>query len=395
MAGGPLSSCPPSRYQRGKADIKRKYETIDLTEDNDAPAEAAHPRRPRLNDGDQSSSQSQHSEQPPWASAYGAGSSQSYAGSDPASSQSQWQRPAGAPARDARAVPTPAPPIWLDQEEEEHAYDTIMSTMDGADESAFTYQPYGAMGTKIVGVQYYKGLASEGEYVLLNREPSNRYDANAIKVENVRRDQIGHIPRNVASKLAKYLDDGSLVVEGRLSGRIGTFDCPIQLTLLGTSDAVNSVELGAKMKSDRLPTQILNQREKEAKKRKAEELKRIAAEQKAQAKRAKGGAQYQGPGPFTNLASSQGYDIPTQSDEEIMNGAATVNPREMGKVVEKFGLDEDTLAAMAMADAPAKLATTMLPYQRQAVRSSGGCLDFADFRSCIGYSRWRILVSHL
>jgi SWI/SNF-related matrix-associated actin-dependent regulator of chromatin subfamily A3 len=36
--------------------------------------------------------------------------------------------------------------------------------------------------TAVVGIQYYRGLVGMGEYVMLRREPSNRYDANAIQV---------------------------------------------------------------------------------------------------------------------------------------------------------------------------------------------------------------------
>lgn len=39
----------------------------------------------------------------------------------------------------------------------------------------------------------------------MNREPENPYDQNAIQVRNVMGDQIGHIPRTIASKLAPYI----------------------------------------------------------------------------------------------------------------------------------------------------------------------------------------------
>ena len=32
-----------------------------------------------------------------------------------------------------------------------------------------------------------------------------KYDSNAIRVDNVRREQIGHIPRQMASTLARYM----------------------------------------------------------------------------------------------------------------------------------------------------------------------------------------------
>lgn len=63
----------------------------------------------------------------------------------------------------------------------------------------------GILDTKIVGVQYYTGHATTGEHVIVRREPSNPYDSNALRVENVQRAQIGHIPRTMASKLAKYM----------------------------------------------------------------------------------------------------------------------------------------------------------------------------------------------
>jgi SWI/SNF-related matrix-associated actin-dependent regulator of chromatin subfamily A3 len=58
---------------------------------------------------------------------------------------------------------------------------------------------------KIVGVRFYNGCATAGEVVICQREPSNRYDSNAIKVVNVLGHQIGHLPRTVAGKLAPYM----------------------------------------------------------------------------------------------------------------------------------------------------------------------------------------------
>lgn len=61
------------------------------------------------------------------------------------------------------------------------------------------------MPTKIVGVRFYNGQVTIGERVLLVREPNNPYDRNAIQVKNVMGDQVGHIGRNVAAKLAPYM----------------------------------------------------------------------------------------------------------------------------------------------------------------------------------------------
>jgi SWI/SNF-related matrix-associated actin-dependent regulator of chromatin subfamily A3 len=56
-----------------------------------------------------------------------------------------------------------------------------------------------------VGVRYYGGYANPGEHVVLKREPTNQYDRNAIRVDNVMGAQVGHIPRNIAAKLAPYM----------------------------------------------------------------------------------------------------------------------------------------------------------------------------------------------
>lgn len=56
-----------------------------------------------------------------------------------------------------------------------------------------------------MGVRFYTGHATLGEHVVVKRDAGNPYDSNAIKVDNVMGHQIGHIPRQIAAKLAKYM----------------------------------------------------------------------------------------------------------------------------------------------------------------------------------------------
>lgn len=58
------------------------------------------------------------------------------------------------------------------------------------------------------------GLVGPGEEVTLVREPHNQHDRNAIQVLNISGMQVGHIPRNVASKLAPLIDRNLVIVEG-------------------------------------------------------------------------------------------------------------------------------------------------------------------------------------
>lgn len=241
-------------------------------------------------------------------------------------------------------------------------------SQDGDEGTGESFELYGTLQTKIVGIQYYRGHATRGEWVIVRREPSNPYDRNAIRIDNVQQQQIGHIPRKIAEKLARYMDPGLIVVEGMLSGNKGDFDCPIALRLYGTSDENKKSDLVDRMRVDRLPLDGLVQRAKEQKRRMVEELKRLK-----QAK--KGGVLNTGSGQQWDLGSSQTEFAGSQTSgnggpaiEEIIDEAQRFNPREMGEVCEKFGAGEDVLASMPMADCPPQLKTNILPYQRQALK---------------------------
>jgi SWI/SNF-related matrix-associated actin-dependent regulator of chromatin subfamily A3 len=109
--------------------------------------------------------------------------------------------------------------IILDGEDDAEAEDLIQGSQD--DSSYVSFMHYGSLRTKIVGVRYYNGYATIGEHVLLHREPNNPYDRNAIQVLNVMGNQIGHIPRDVAARLAKYMvrdENGASVKEWFGSG---------------------------------------------------------------------------------------------------------------------------------------------------------------------------------
>ncbi|TFK44820.1 SNF2 family N-terminal domain-containing protein [Crucibulum laeve] len=99
---------------------------------------------------------------------------------------------------------------------------------------------YCTLNTSVVGIQYYEGLVGPGEEVLLVREPHNKYDRNAIQVKNIGHTQVGHLPRQVASKLAPLLDRHAVTVEGiindgNLSGS-RSYTLSITLKIYGSSD---------------------------------------------------------------------------------------------------------------------------------------------------------------
>jgi SWI/SNF-related matrix-associated actin-dependent regulator of chromatin subfamily A3 len=89
---------------------------------------------------------------------------------------------------------------WLDINEENEIIDLSEDVDEG-----FGWTCVGAIEGKIVGIRYYSGYATMGEQVMIKREPGNPYDSNAIRVNNVQGTQIGHLPRNLAAKLAPYM----------------------------------------------------------------------------------------------------------------------------------------------------------------------------------------------
>lgn len=89
---------------------------------------------------------------------------------------------------------------------------------------------YGDLSTKIVGCQYYRGYSNPGEHILMRREPGNPYDSNAIRIDNIAGAQIGHIPRRVAEKLAKYSKFDGLKQLRYHSHRMSCAPRPLQWT---------------------------------------------------------------------------------------------------------------------------------------------------------------------
>ncbi|KAH9892824.1 SNF2 family N-terminal domain-containing protein [Cubamyces lactineus] len=95
---------------------------------------------------------------------------------------------------------------------------------------------YVMLKTNVVGIQYYKGLVGPGEEVLLVRQPHNQYDRSNHALSSgsflLKISQVGHIPRNVAAKLAPLMDAGLVTVEGVMhEGNLSGFAYSLSMTL--------------------------------------------------------------------------------------------------------------------------------------------------------------------
>ena len=82
---------------------------------------------------------------------------------------------------------------------------------------------------QIVGIRYYDGIAHPGEYVSLVREPRNPYDINAIRVDNLRGEKVGHIKATMAKSLAPIMDNGNVHLEGTIPRAGNEYTLPLVL----------------------------------------------------------------------------------------------------------------------------------------------------------------------
>lgn len=258
---------------------------------------------------------------------------------------SQWSQSIP-PSSLGHSLHQPPRNSWVDDDDEGPD-----QTQD-QDDPTNSYELYGTSDIKIVGVRYYNGVVNPGERVLCRREPGNQYDSNAIRVDNVMRQQIGHVPRNLAMKLAPYLDANRLVLDGILTGHKNAFDCPVRLFFYGPGETSTRRELEAELKADRLL--------------KATQLKATRQEAEAQKNAAKHLDKSSPSVGLTSnqLSSSQGGQ---QEDllQELMEGSEAVQLRGDLSSVDAFAMDEDALSKMPKAQQPEAIQSTLLPYQLQ------------------------------
>lgn len=100
----------------------------------------------------------------------------------------------------------------------------------------------GFVEVNVVGLQYYHGTVNNREMVRLIREPHNAYDRNAIRVENMRGEQVGHVERYKACHLAPLIDDGSAAMEGIVPrGSKNVFRMPCQVFVFSKCTTMSMV----------------------------------------------------------------------------------------------------------------------------------------------------------
>ncbi|XP_065267489.1 helicase-like transcription factor [Emys orbicularis] len=112
----------------------------------------------------------------------------------------------------------------------------------GTDEDTDSAVLFGTLRGNVVGLRYYTGVVNNNEMVALQREPSNLYDKNAVKVNNVNGNQVGHIKKELAAPLAYIMDNKLAIVEGVVPyGAKNAFTMPVQMSFWGKEENKQAV----------------------------------------------------------------------------------------------------------------------------------------------------------
>ncbi|KAE9373251.1 hypothetical protein N431DRAFT_465548 [Stipitochalara longipes BDJ] len=80
----------------------------------------------------------------------------------------------------------------------------------------------GKFVTKAKGVSYRVHSTATRERLLMNRNPNNEYDINAINVFNASSQGVGFLDKELASILAPRMDSGAIRLQGKTIGLRGS-----------------------------------------------------------------------------------------------------------------------------------------------------------------------------
>jgi SWI/SNF-related matrix-associated actin-dependent regulator of chromatin subfamily A3 len=138
-----------------------------------------------------------------------------------------------------------------------------------------------------------------------------------------------------------------------ISGEKGYFDCPIRLKVYGPAATYARAQLEAKLKADNLPI-----------KKRGHAAPKPVAKPVEPSSRKKLGFQSSGSMPSMNPAEA----VPELSIQDFVQNSERFRPRDVQEIVEAWGVGEDALSKMPMADQPEGLISTLLPYQRQGLK---------------------------
>lgn len=151
------------------------------------------------------------------------------------------------------------------------------------------------------------------------------------------------------------MDDRSLMVEGMLADSKGVYDCPINLSLYGTSEPAARLELEKRIKDAKLPATTGKRLPK-----KRDEI--IPSQRKKLGLKS---AVAQG----TGKEAAAVPDDDGASLDDLMQAAERYRPRSAEEIAEQWSTPEQALEDLPAAPQPEPISATLLPYQLQVCKT--------------------------
>ncbi|PKC65170.1 hypothetical protein RhiirA1_420754 [Rhizophagus irregularis] len=183
---------------------------------------------------------------------------------------------------------------------------------------------YGNIITQIVGVRYYDGVVNKNESVSITREPFNIYDRNALRVDNILGDQVGHIPKDLAKILAPLIDNGDIRIEGTIAGKKGTYVVPLHIHVLGVPEREERIAKNLRSKNIKFE-------------------------------------------PLKPMSQGINASEPNEAWRELIRQGQTLDKTSVKKVLQEVGISIVDLAKLPEAPQPEALITPLLSYQKQGL----------------------------
>ncbi|NP_001090145.1 helicase-like transcription factor L homeolog [Xenopus laevis] len=132
-----------------------------------------------------------------------------------------------------------SPNVFFHLEQDDISADDTSSSAEDDFDSAVLF---GMLRGNVVGLRYYSGVVNNNEMVALQREPNNQYDRNAVKINNVNGEQVGHIKKELAAALAHIMDQKMAKIEGVVPyGAQNVFTMPVNLSFWGRAENKQAV----------------------------------------------------------------------------------------------------------------------------------------------------------
>lgn len=87
----------------------------------------------------------------------------------------------------------------------------------------YLFDTYVAGTTHIEGIENILSYIKDGDKLVFYREPENEHDPQAIRVETLKKDKIGYVPRQDNIIFSRLMDDGKIlfakVIDKELRGK--------------------------------------------------------------------------------------------------------------------------------------------------------------------------------